>query len=127
MPITYGVAVTDRARPQTVGFWEVLAFGCELAMLISLAVAGWLGVDALVPRIALAIALPGLVVAVWAVWMAPTSPRRLANPWRLLVQTALFALTGAALGAVGHPGWGVTVAAVSIIDIGVLAVRERSA
>jgi len=111
-------------RPQ-IGPWEIVAFGCELAMLVSLAVAGWQGADAMPARLALAVVMPAFVVAVWAVWMAPTSPRRLHNPWRLLGQVVLFALTGAALAAVGHPWWGVGVAAISILDVAVLAVRER--
>jgi len=117
--------VTDEAAGPAIGFWEVLAFGCELAMLASLAVAGWLGADAPPARIGLAVAMPGLVVAIWAVWMAPTSPRRLPNPARLGAQAALFALTGAALAAVGHPAWGAGVAAISIADVTVLALRER--
>lgn len=109
-----------------VGAWEALAFGCELALLAALAVAGWLGAESTPARLALAIALPGLVVAMWAVWMAPRSPRRLARGPRVAVQVLLFVLAGAALAAVGHRWWGLALVAISVLDIVVLASRERA-
>jgi len=118
--------VSEGVLQPRVGFWEVLAVGCELVMLGSLAAAGWAGADGVLPRLALAVALPGTAVAVWAVWTARTSPRRLAARWRLLTEVALFALTGAALAAVGHPWWGLGVVVISVADTTVLAVRDRT-
>ena len=115
---------TVRSGPR-VGPWEVLAVGCELAVLVALAVAGWLGADGTLLSLALAVALPGLAVAMWGVWTSPRSPHRLPLPWRVAVQVVLFGLAGAALAAVGHPWWGLGVAAISIVDVAVLASRER--
>jgi hypothetical protein len=118
--------VDDRTTPVPIGFWEVLAFGCETAMLLSLGVVGWLGADGVLPRILLMIAMPGLAVAIWAVWMAPRSPRRLKTPWLSIAQIALFALTGAALATVGHAWWGIAIATISIVDVAALSARGRT-
>jgi hypothetical protein len=124
-PAAAPTAAPGAAAAPQVGRWEVLAVGCELALLASLAVAGWQGADPLVGKVGLAVALPGLAIATWGMWMAPASRYRLRDPWRALVQAALFLLTGAALAAVGHPWWGLAVAAISILDVAVLSVRGR--
>ena len=81
---------------------DLLAFGCELAMLVLLAFAGWgLGNGGLM-GIALAVLYPALVIVIWSFWVAPKAARRLADPWRLLVQVALFGATGVALGLADH-------------------------
>ena len=81
---------------------DLLAFGCELAMLVLLGVAGWgLGNGGLM-GIALAVLYPALVIVIWSVWVAPKAARRLVDPWRLLVQVALFTATGVALGLADH-------------------------
>ena len=59
-------------RPQDVGPWDLLAFGCELAMFALLVAAGhgmadgWRGW-------ALGAFLAFVAVGIWAQWMAPTS------------------------------------------------------
>ena len=113
-----------RAR-SGVGFWEALAFGCELAMLGALGVAGWSGADGTLARTALAVVLPGVALAVWAVWLAPRSAHRLGPAPRVGVQIALFVLAGLALAATGRPWWGLAVTAVSIVDVAVLVARGR--
>lgn len=79
---------------------EALAFGCELAMIVVLAIAGWsLGSRGLI-SIALLIFYPALAILIWSVWVAPRAGRRVADPWRLAVQLGLFA-GAAVLSAVG--------------------------
>jgi hypothetical protein len=102
----------------------VLAFGCELAMLATFAVTGWQLVSSLLLQLVLAVALPLVVAGIWAIWMAPTSARRLTNPTRLIAEIGLFVISGAGLAAVGHPGWGLAVAAVSAVDFLVVAWRD---
>jgi hypothetical protein len=81
---------------------DLLAFASELAMLVLLAVAGWdIGHGGLM-GIALAVLYPALTILIWSAWIAPRAPRRLADPWRLVVQLALFAGTGVAVGVGGH-------------------------
>jgi Protein of unknown function (DUF2568) len=118
--------VTERsapARPATA--WNVLALGCELALLVALAVAGWRGADALLPRIGLAVLLPAFAITVWGMWTAPRSAARLGARGRLLVQIALFALAAAALSAVGLSWEALGLGIVGVVDCAVLVVRER--
>lgn len=111
-------------QAQDIGFWEVLAFICELAMLAAFAVAGWaLGASA-VWRVVAAVLTPGPVAVVWALWLAPTAGRRLAGVPLLLVKAAIFVLAGAALAWAGHPWWGVVLSVVALADLVMLRRRE---
>ena len=59
-----------------VGRADLAAFGVEMAMIVTLALGGWrLGSTRLV-HITLAVVLPALAAVIWAVWMAPSSRRR---------------------------------------------------
>jgi hypothetical protein len=93
--------------PAVRGVVEVIAFLCELGMLVVLAVAGWgLGNGGL-GSIALAIFYPALAILIWSVWMAPRSAHRLADPWRLAAQVVLFAATAVLASIADHVVLGV--------------------
>jgi hypothetical protein len=115
----------DRARPavapRDVGFWEVLAFCCELGMVIAFAMIGWQVGPSLSVRILLALVLPGMATGVWAVWMAPNSSHRLADPARSMAEIFIFGASAAALTLAGHQGWGVGLFVISALDIAVVA------
>lgn len=93
---------SPRSEPQ-IGFADMVAFACELAMFVVVIVAvnhlvdggrSWLiGIAA-----ALAIAV------VWARWMAPSSEHRLEDPARYIAQAVLFIAVGA-LAAVSGLLW----------------------
>ena len=53
-----------------------LAFAVEIAMLAGFAFAGWAATDILWLRIILAIMLPGIAIAMWAVWAAPKASKK---------------------------------------------------
>lgn len=53
-----------------------LAFAVEIAMLVAFAVAGWAASDNLWVRLALMLALPGIAIALWAIWAAPKARRK---------------------------------------------------
>lgn len=63
----------------------LLAFAVELAMLAAFAVAGWSATQILWLRIVLAVALPGIAIAMWAVWAAPKAKKRRLKPGPLLL------------------------------------------
>jgi hypothetical protein len=93
---------------------QTSAFVAELAMFATLGVAGWqLGEGALM-SVALAALYPALAILSWSVLMAPTSRRRLADPWRLVLQIALFVATGVLSALAGNGLWGTVVAAFGI-------------
>jgi hypothetical protein len=110
--------------PAEVGFWEVLAFGCEMAMLAALAVAGWLLAPSPPLAVSLAFALPALTGLVWGLWLAPRARRRLHGPALTAAKIVVFVATGIALAASGHPAWGAALAAVSVVDAVMLSRRE---
>jgi len=110
--------------PPTVGFWEVLAFGCEMAMLAALAVVGWLLAPSLPWAITLAFTLPTLTGLVWGLWLAPRARRRLHGLALTAAKIVVFVATGTALAVAGHPWWGVALATVSVVDALMMSRRE---
>jgi hypothetical protein len=99
-----------------------LAFLLELALLAAAIVIGLLLPAPPAVRVAAAVVLPVLVIAVWAVWVAPRSRRRLAAPSRLIVQIVLFALAVLALAVLGQVVWALVLAVLVAIRTG-LGVR----
>jgi hypothetical protein len=92
----------------------VAEFFCEIAMLVLLVIGGWgLGSGGLL-GIALAVLYPAIALLIWAVWLAPRSDDRLDDPWRLIVQVALFAATGAVVALAGHVTTGVLFALIAV-------------
>jgi hypothetical protein len=57
-----------------------------------------------------------VAVAVWGVFVAPNSARRLADPVRLIVELVFFALAGVAVAAAGSLVLGVLLAAAGIAN-----------
>ena len=102
----------NRPTQQSVGIVGTLAFGCELFMLALLVYAG-ISFSSSVVGIVLAVVLPVAAIAIWGVWMAPASRRRLADPARLAAQCALFVVVGVLVAAAGRPVWGVAFAVVA--------------
>ncbi|MFC9761360.1 YrdB family protein [Rhodococcus jostii] len=111
------------AGAQRVGVLDVVAFACEIAMLVLLAVAGWSLPNSTVVQVVLAALLPVAAAVIWGVAMAPKSNRRLHNPARLFAQTALFAATGVLVALAGHPWWGLAFAGVATTTF---AARSRA-
>jgi hypothetical protein len=99
------------------GLNATLAFLLELALLGAAVAIGLLLPAPLGVRIVLAVLLPALVIAVWAVAIAPRSARRLAVRPRLLAQTVLFALAVIGLALLGQVGWAVALAVLVAIRI----------
>jgi hypothetical protein len=94
---------------------DLVAFACELAMLVLLGVSGWgMGNGGLL-GIALALCCPALAVLIWTVWIAPRAGRRLADPWRFVVQVVLFGATAAAAVAADKAWWGIAFVCVAVI------------
>lgn len=100
-------------RPQ-VGYADIVAFVCEIAMFpvviaaVNYLVDGWRSW-----LIGIATAL--LVALIWARWMAPSSAHRLTDPRRYIAQGVLFVAIGA-LAAVSGLLWvGVVFTATSLL------------
>jgi uncharacterized membrane protein (DUF4010 family) len=96
-----------------VGALLALRFATEIALLAALA---W-GAAALTMRgpvkITLAVAAALAGAAIWGIWVAPASARRLHDPARLAVELGLFAVAAGALAGAGD-----ALAAVALAVVG---------
>jgi hypothetical protein len=85
--------VTTRNEEPRVGYADMVAFACEVAMFplviasVNYLVVGWrswlIGIAAAI-----------LVAVIWARWMAPSSSHRLTDPKRYIAQAVLFVSIG---------------------------------
>jgi hypothetical protein len=89
---------------------DVVRFLLELCMLAAFAVWG------ATINVAVAIAAPVAVAAIWGVWLAPKSERQLSSRKRLPLEIALFGLATAALVASEHTTAAIVFGAVAAID-----------
>jgi hypothetical protein len=103
---------------------SALAFACELAMLLVLFLAGWHFGHGGLAGVLVGLLLVGAAGGVWAVWMAPTSSRRLADPGRLILQFVLFFAVGTVLVVAG---WALLGAAFVVVASGVFGLSRRFA
>ncbi|GAA2748647.1 hypothetical protein GCM10009869_01240 [Amnibacterium kyonggiense] len=107
----------DVAVRSLLGLNAALAFLLELALLVAAVAIGLLLPAPLAVRIVVAVVLPVLVIAFWAVAMAPRAPRRLAPSRRLIAQTVLFALAVVGLAVVGQVVWALVLAVLVAVRI----------
>lgn len=104
----------------------VLRFLLEIAMLVALGYWGFATGDAAWQRVALGLGAPLLALVAWGALVAPRAKWRLADPWRLGVETVLFGLAGWALWAAGAGGWAIALIVVAAINVALLtALRQR--
>ncbi|MCB0191028.1 MAG: YrdB family protein [Anaerolineae bacterium] len=85
----------------------LLRFLLELCLLGAVGFWGFQTRTPLIVRIGLGFGLPLVVMVVWAIFLAPASPRRLREPGLLIAEVALFAPAVGALYSTGHRGLGV--------------------
>ena len=110
--------------PGVRGPLSVVAFLCELGLLVLAGVSGWrLGMRADVPaRSALAavvaVVVVSAVVIVWARWNAPRSPSRLRWPLRYLTQLAPFVVVALLAATIGLGWWGAVLAFTAAVAFG---------
>ncbi|MGI8882440.1 MAG: YrdB family protein [Jatrophihabitans sp.] len=91
-----------------------LAFFCELAMLVTVVLAGWRLAPSALAGVALAMVLVVVVVAIWGTWLAPRSRQRLPKSRRLVAQCGIFVVTAVLAVASGLVVWGIVFLLVSV-------------
>jgi hypothetical protein len=91
--------------------WAVatVRFACEIAAVVALVWWGW-------PW--LGILLGAATIAVWGAWVAPKAQRRLPDPYRLVLELAIFALATVAFVEVGQTAVAVVFAISAVITAG---------
>jgi hypothetical protein len=106
--------VTTRDDQSKIGYADMVAFVCELAMFplviasVNYLVDGWrswlIGIAAAI-----------VVALIWARWMAPTSSHRLTDPGRYVAQAVLFVAIGALAAVSGLLWLGVVFAVTALV------------
>ncbi|MCL4264940.1 MAG: DUF2568 domain-containing protein [Anaerolineae bacterium] len=91
-------------------------FVLELCMLAALAYGGFQLVGGWLIRVAVGIGAPLLAATVWGLLIAPKAKRRLAEPWRFLVELVLFGLAAAALVGVARPSLAIALLVVYLLN-----------
>ena len=103
-----------------------LAFAVELGMLAAFAAAGWASTPILWLKFVLTAALPGIAIAMWAVWAAPKAKKRRLKPRPLLLFKAI--IFAAATLAWWLAGMGLIAAIFGVLAainlIGIVAFRQ---
>jgi hypothetical protein len=76
---------------------RALRFLLEVALILTLGYWGATASQSLPLRLLLGLALPLFAMLVWGLLVAPKARHRLVDPWRLLIELALFSLAALAL------------------------------
>lgn len=114
---------TDPPTPSVTPL-DVLAFACEIAMVVILVLAGH-GIAGGATGWVLGVVLAMFSIGFWGAWMAPRSTRRLEHPLRLVVQIGLFLIVAVYAVAGGLAVVGLVFAVVAITTF-VLRARQES-
>ncbi|HEU5088821.1 MAG TPA: YrdB family protein [Roseiflexaceae bacterium] len=102
-------------------------FLLELCMLAALAYWGFTLPAGWPLRLLAGLGGPLAMIVVWGGVVAPKARRRLADPWRLLVEVLVFALAALALAAAGRGALAVAFALVVAVNIALLFVWKQRA
>ena len=108
-----------------VGPLALAAFAAELLLIAALSVAGARLGGVVLGGVVLGVLLPALLVALWAVLLAPRSTRRLDRGARVAVKTALACLGAGLLEASGLRWWALATLVVVGTTLVLPEVRER--
>jgi hypothetical protein len=111
------------AAAQTINL--ALAFILELAMLAAFAYWGFVTGQSTMAKIVLGIGVPVLVAALWGVFMAPNSARRLQGGTYLALKCILFACAATALLATGRTAAGIALAIVFVANTVLLYIWQQ--
>ena len=88
-------------------------FACEIAAVVALVWWGWIW---------LGILLGASAIAVWGAWVAPKAQRRLPDPYRFVLELAIFALATVAFVDVGQTALAIVFAVVATVSAALVRV-----
>ena len=95
---------------------DALRFLLELAALAGLAIWGW-GTGPTGVNVVLAVAAPLAAAALWGAFVAPRAPRHPGDPWRLLLEAAVFGAGALAFAAAGAGGVGIALGVLAALHL----------
>lgn len=102
-----------------------LRFLLELCMLGAFGFWGFATGTQTFSRFVLGIGLPLLVATFWGLFLAPSSPRQLAEPWFSFVELVLFGFAIWALYCSGQVQWAIIFGGVYLANKSLLLILER--
>ena len=97
-------------------FHDIIALIVAIVMLVALCIAGYQLATTPFLKYTLAIALPVVVIILWAIWAAPKSKRRLRFPSLSVFKITLFAITALLLFLTGHIAAAIVFGGVSYLN-----------
>jgi hypothetical protein len=103
---------------------DALRFFLELSALAAVAYWGWTEPDGAL-RWVLVVAAPLAVAAVWGRWMAPRSPKRVGDPWRLVIELLVFGSAAAALARAGQGTLAAILAGATAVHLGLTFLLDQ--
>lgn len=106
---------------------EVLAFLLEVMALAVLAWWGWRSAEALVPRLLLTVAAPGLAATLWGLFAAPKARIGVPLAGVLAVKALVFGAAAVAWYTMGRHGWATAFAVVVAANTALATLDRRSA
>ena len=102
-----------------------LRFLLELCMLGAFGLWGFATGTQSISKFALGIGLPLLVATFWGIFLAPSSPRQLAEPWFSFAELVLFGFAIWALYCSGQVQWATIFGGVYLANKSLLLILER--
>lgn len=103
----------------------ILRFFLELCLFIALGYWGFTTSSTPLGKLVLGLGTPLLAILLWSLFVAPKAPRRLADPGRLLLESALFAGGVAALLATGQPTLALVFGGLVAVNLGLLFIFKQ--
>jgi hypothetical protein len=95
-------------------------FILELVVLIALAIWGFGASSEPIAAVILGLGAPAIAIAVWATFVSPKAPRRLADPTRLVLEGLVFGAGALALMFAGQVVAGVILAVAAALSLGLM-------
>ncbi|HKJ40688.1 MAG TPA: YrdB family protein [Sunxiuqinia sp.] len=95
----------------------LVSFLLELVLIVLFSYWGYQLGDSILTNYLFALLLPGFLIAIWGLWVAPKSKRRLKNPFRTISKLLLFSLGVLICFHTEHPVWGFIYGSIILLNV----------
>lgn len=102
-----------------------IRFTLEVCALAALGYGGWSAPAGVLPRLLLAIGAPVVAATLWGTLVAPKAANRLADPWRLGPEIAVFSSASLALLLAGRPALAISFGVIASVSLALTFVLDQ--